>query len=316
MLQRNVLRVIAGALWLVLVATAFLVAPAYAQGPEGASNTLVSNDGKTFQSKPTALRFSPSYRGSGTPRPAVTAANERGGKLRDYTISSVIGGDDRTPVGKYARFPSRAIASITMRFSDGEYLCTAWFIGPRTLATAGHCVYDPYLNEWAEIIRVFPGRNDETLPYGKARSVQLFTSQCWIDTESPDCDYGAIKINRDLGESVGWFGFGWNKDTALLDQPVNVRGYPGDKNPYGVMWTMGGLLEQLTLNRVGYSIDTFGGQSGSPVYGKFNYKEGKCAPCAFGIHAYAVNVYPFIGKNSGTRITQSVFQDLMTWREQ
>jgi glutamyl endopeptidase len=109
---------------------------------------------------------------------------------------------------------------------------------------------------------------------------------------------------------VGWKAM----DGKLLNHQVTLRGYPGDKSPYGTEWTMGGVLEQLTQTRVGYSIDTFGGQSGSPVYGKFAFGQQTCKPCVLGIHGYGVGVNPFLTRNSGLRVTQQVFQNLLAWR--
>lgn len=313
------------ALWvgvslLVLMIIAGFVSQARVEGAGASEAGLVANDGTTFPSQPTTLHYLPAYRGTGlVPSAASESAiepAERGGSIgRDFGINSVIGDDERTQVKNYLRFPNRAIASIKFTLSDGDYLCTAFFIGPDTLVTAGHCVYDPYLNEWASKIVVFPGRNVNRMPFGKANSKKLYSTQCWVENEAPECDYGAIKIDKPLGYTVGWFGIGWKgRDSALLNHTVNVRGYPGDKNPYGSLWTMAGPLEQLTRRQVGYSIDTYAGQSGSPVYGEMQFGEGKCKPCALGVHAYGEGVYPFITRNSGARITKSVFENLVTWR--
>jgi glutamyl endopeptidase len=89
-----------------------------------------------------------------------------------------------------------------------------------------------------------------------------------------------------------------------LNKNSTVRGYPGDKT-YGTMWTMKGAIQQVKKTRLFYLIDTFGGQSGSPHYGKWN---DSCNPCAFGIHSYGVGGN--WSMNSSTRITEKVFNFL------
>ena len=50
-------------------------------------------------------------------------------------------------------------------------------------------------------------------------------------------------------------------------------------------------------------MDTFGGQSGSPVYNNF----GGCGNCGIAIHAYGDDGS---GRNHGTRINTDVFNFL------
>jgi glutamyl endopeptidase len=168
-------------------------------------------------------------------------------------------------------------------------------------------VFDATLGTFATNMKVYPGRKGNNLPYGSANGVKLFTNKCWKNTGSPECDYGLIKLNKPLGNTVGWFGWiYYTQNSSLQDKMTNVRGYPGDK-PEGTMWTMKGAIEQVTSTRIGYSIDTFGGQSGSPTYGKYTVNGSNCNPCSVGIHAYGVGATPFTTRNSGVRLTQKIF---------
>mgnify|MGYP000502908277 CR=1 FL=1 len=88
-----------------------------------------------------------------------------------------------------------------------------------------------------------------------------------------------------------------------------MEGYPGDKS-YGSRWKMVDEVDRNSVNNLYYPMDTFGGQSGSPVYGKVS---NTCQTCAFGIHAYATGLEPFPGSNSGTRVTDALFADLALW---
>lgn len=290
---------------------------AYADEPDG-QDVLVSSDGQEVQAQSFGTNVSASFGGTGVLDEKITPETLKNGRPIRESIESVIGADNRTQITNTAKYPNRAIASLVMEFSNGTFICTGWFIGPNTLATAGHCVYDPSLGEFASSIDVYPGRNGSTLPYGSASATKLFTNKCWKTTASPECDYGAIQINSNLGNTVGWFGFGWYQANSVLQgKGVNVRGYPGDK-PTGTLWTMKGPIEQVTTTRIGYSIDTFGGQSGSPAYGKFVFQSPTgpftCKPCGVGIHAYGVGATPFNTRNSAVRITQKIYNAFCNWR--
>jgi glutamyl endopeptidase len=55
--------------------------------------------------------------------------------------------------------PWRMICALRMRGQSGAgALGTGWFIGPRTVLTAGHCVYSTsFFDGWASSIEVIPG---------------------------------------------------------------------------------------------------------------------------------------------------------------
>ena len=89
-----------------------------------------------------------------------------------------------------------------------------------------------------------------------------------------------------------------------------VTGYPGDK-PGGTMWQMKGRLKQLTKRKLFYPIDTYGGQSGSPVRFKNSVGAGHWG---LGVHAYAVGINPYPQYNSGTKMNKPVFNNYLYWR--
>jgi len=140
----------------------------------------------------------------------------------------------------------------------------------------------------------------------------LFAPSGWTSGEDELFDYGAIKLDTPLGNTVGWLGYGAKLDENVVKRNVRIFGYPSDK-PQGTMWGTRRDIKGVEDQKLYYKIDTFGGQSGSPVYGKLS---NSCQPCAFGIHAYGVGGVTYPGSNSATRVTDTVVANLLFWASQ
>jgi len=296
--------------WAMLAFALLLVMLALAPTPiaqaQKGKNKIVRNDGAVFEIQKSDRTFMPSRAASSEASKLLNQPNEPKNLLpvRAQSPESIIGPDGRTNVTSTTTYPSSAIAQLEVTFPSSSGICTGWFISANRLATAAHCIYLASEGGFVTAITVAPGRNGGTDPYGTFTATNAYVTQKWVDTENPKYDYGMIDLGSNVGNTVGWFGYGWNSDNAFYqDRKINVRGYPGDK-PYGTMWTMKGKIQEVQKTRLFYSIDTFGGQSGSPAYGKW----GDCNPCGFGIHTYGVG--GGWDKNSATRITQKVFNFL------
>lgn len=228
------------------------------------------------------------------------------GGLKGLGGDSIIGADTRYKITSGA-FPNRAVVLLT--FAGAR--CTGWMISADTVMTAGHCVNKGNGGGFYSVssYRAYPGWN---VSGGGAscRARTLYTNSVWAGTGSSSSraqyDYGAVKLSCKIGNTVGWFGFRWTS-SSLLNQRTIIQGYPGDK-PY----TQWGSVDRVRLSyprQLGYQNDTTGGMSGSPV---FNYISG--GPYAMAIHAYGVGTVPGT-LNSGTRITKSVFDFMISVRK-
>ena len=217
--------------------------------------------------------------------------------------------DNRLQVGDTDKYPYRVNASLLITARDGsQWIGTGWFIGPRTLITAGHCVYIKNSglharDGWVKSMQVMPGRNGTTLPYGSVTSSHFWTVKGWSDSGDENYDYGAIIIPTELGKTVGTMGFAVHSDAELMAAIANVTGYPGDK-PSGTMWYDTKQIAAVSPSKVHYDIDTAGGQSGACVYVITGDQR-----IAIGIHAYGGAT-----TNSGTRISPAVFTNLTNWK--
>ena len=91
--------------------------------------------------------------------------------------------------------------------------------------------------------------------------------------------------------------------------------YPGDK-PSGTHWYGSNKVTAVTPRKVHYAIDTYGGQSGGPVW---IHETETGPPIAVGIHAYGVGGTPAtlgITANSAPRIIPEVLEKVREWLAQ
>jgi glutamyl endopeptidase len=197
---------------------------------------------------------------------------------------------------------------------EGGFGCSGWLVNRNTVVTAGHCVSPGTGTMYRRgTYEIAPGYNEAApnpTPYGVCGARRLYTNATWRNTGADDYDYAAIKLDCTVPAAVGWYGYGRN---VALNNGITVQGYPGDK-PFGTQWRMSGRVTALQVRRVFYAIDTFGGQSGSPVWRNVN---ANCTHCGIAIHAYGVWVGgppPYDSNNQGTRITTPVFNAITNWK--
>jgi glutamyl endopeptidase len=295
-------------------------------------STIVSRDGQVYPAAPLSALESRPFHGTGAlpegmhagvvsvqDLDAIPLEIDQDGNLIDGVGSavagteSVIDTDERHQVTDTSAFPFRAIVSLIIKYGDNDaFICTGFFIDADTVATAGHCVYSHDKGSWATSIVAYPGRNGGDAPYGSTYGTNVWATSGWYNDADHTYDYGAIKLNAALGNTVGWFGYGVKSDSRLPGVRVRIFGYPADK-PSGTMWGTKRKIKGVEAQKLYYKIDTYGGQSGSPIYGKLS---NTCQTCAFGIHAYGVGIEPYPDSNSGTRFSDSVFANLAFWATQ
>jgi V8-like Glu-specific endopeptidase len=190
----------------------------------------------------------------------------------DEASRQVFGDDDRVQIKNTKVYPFRSIGYIEGKSKQGYGSCSGTLIGPYTVLTAAHCLYNHDDKDWLSEIIFVPGLNGpDDVPFGafKAESVHVVEGyvtnyQGYYGSVLP-WDLGIITLAEPVGDSVGWLGYA-NYDN-LGDFDANIVGYPGDK-PGGTMWraTCTVLAENIGDGYFQYDCDTYPGSSGSSVY--------------------------------------------------
>lgn len=294
-------------------------------GAQDNPHEAVSNDGRGLSrdDAPVLAAMMRSYRGDGrrlTPGDVDDARASNPGGIQDAAAFAkvlatrpaggpsrqamdIIGKDQRVPVSPATNYPDRAVVQI---ISD-QGSCTGFLISKNTIATAGHCVHNEDKG-WITTAVISPGRDGASMPYGSCNLARAYSVKGWTKHQDEDYDYGAIKLDCDIGLTTGFFGVYYARIT--WDGTFTyLSGYPADKP--STQWQTTDTIDDTTSHQLFYSHDTKGGQSGSPVW----YDIQGCSVCAIAIHTNGR--HGLFGKHDnythGTKIRAEVFHNYNKW---
>jgi V8-like Glu-specific endopeptidase len=216
----------------------------------------------------------------------------------------VIGTDDRFPVADVRAAPFSWICLLRIQGPSGRrYSATGWLAGPSLVITASHAVFLKSENAWATSVSVLVGLDGQTAA-ASVTSSELAAAAGSLAEGSDEYDLGAIFLPRPLGLDQGYFSFAALDDQDLLNGTVQVTGYPADRDNATRQYTHARVLTGVTPTRLRYDIDTFGGQSGSPIW---RLVDGR--PTAVGVHTTGdVNI------NEGLRFSRGAMTLLREWK--
>ncbi|MFL6690217.1 MAG: trypsin-like serine peptidase [Alphaproteobacteria bacterium] len=198
----------------------------------------VSNRGERIaaqkQSRQQSFGISPSWRGIDAvavhPSAGSRAAEGPEWEASGAGTDTVIGADRRVRMKTTTVFPRSATTYITFDQHGQSRTCSGWMISKDTVATAGHCLNSGPAggSVWSTNVKVYPGRNGSSSPYGSCDAKTLWSNDGWTKNGDEKFDYGAIKLNCTIGNTTGWYGMYWTSAT-LKGTASSTLGYPTDK---------------------------------------------------------------------------------------
>ncbi len=256
---------------------------------------------------------------------------EPGWMPESHCVDAVIGDDNRELVSNTEIAPFSAIAWIQATYPSGAAKhSTAALISPNVALTAAHCIYQPTLGGWPISIEFFPAisgpYNSAHLPFYSTTAKEVVISLPYFENgNGAQWDWGVIRLNSNIGYDCGFLGFQY-LNTIAMDLPVMISGYPEDLNnewatinqyrDSNLIYydetsrTVISNFEVYKTRYFSYTVDTIGGQSGSPILYSYDgtYR-------IIGIHAQAGE--PTGNEtyyNEGFGITDEVFRFLSTYK--
>ena len=221
----------------------------------------------------------------------------------------VLGADGRVRIRNTTAYPWRTIAKLIMIFPDGKKSnCSGAIIDNFHVLTAAHCIYSRAHGGYANI-KVYLGQDGNYTPFYYANSSLIRSYTQWTINRDPNHDWALITLDRNIGLFTGWMGLKVaSRTSSIYKGGLNVSGYPNDQLK-GTLWNDYDKGHSATEYRHFYFMDTYGGQSGSPVWGEIGGKR-----YILSIHGYGDSAATPGVTNGGTRINTEKYNKIQQWR--
>lgn len=190
---------------------------------------------------------------------------------------------------------AKNVCYITAGFGDKYSQGTGFLIGPNTVATSAHVIYNDSLNRLCTNSTIQIGNNI-------AHGVFYSYDPNYSSTHSRQDDWALIELDRPLGNELGYFGFSKN---STVGQELYLSGFHSDLS--GLYTGTGKILSFDTLGKsFDHDCDVIKGSSGSPLYDKSTH-------IAYGINS---GEYLSGNRNVATKINSFVYQNMVSAKVQ
>ncbi len=177
----------------------------------------------------------------------------------------IIGEDDRTRVPteiSSSMLPFSGVGLVVATFGEKSVQRgTGWMFGPNDVATSAHITYSTKYGEFPTEVRFYPAQNGALGVRTGYIASNLVIPSNYIKGDR-SYDYSVFELNSSIGNTYGYFGW----DAAIsAGEVLHTVGYPDDKPKYE-MWFTYGSVALVETRFFQHLLDTYTGQSGSPLY--------------------------------------------------
>ncbi len=185
-------------------------------------------------------------------------------------LDSIIGTDDRVMLtdDQYSLFPYCTICKVSVSFNEGiSRYGTGFLVGPRTILTAAHVVYDCETTHygWADSVSISIGEhlnsnNVMVYTYSSIQNITGISCGVYNNTNDSNDDWAIIDLGIDAGYTCGYIGL-----TSVLYENSSVRcpGYSHD-HPYNICYG-DGTAYNISTYKFDHNCDILSGVSGGPL---------------------------------------------------
>ena len=204
---------------------------------------------------------------------------------RSLSAKSVV---DTAEVKDFTNFPQVVVGKLFMKFPTGDFVGSAWVVGNKAIATAGHCLFDLSLGGWATNV-VFHLHYNRGQNQGVFRVAGRASVREWVASEGKDLqfDLGLCLLDSEIGKITGRPAIAIDRDPGDLS-PITGLGYPADKEI--CLKSVGDyqkFSEYPKEKIIGMSSELTAGCSGGPWFTKIS---GKWAAC--GLNSFIISTNP------------------------
>lgn len=221
--------------------------------------------------------------------------------FRSIIKKIIFSNDGRKRISNTTNWPYSIHVSLSIKFveENSYYGGSGILVGPHHILTAGHNIYYDEKKKWATRVVASPGLNDQVAPYGEVNVVKAYVFSSWLKMRDPLFDMAILILDTSIGYQTGWAGLLCPSENTLTREQVSITGYPGDKG-FKQMWSMSKRLKNINQETFSYTIDTYGGQSGSGIWiNRLN------VPHVLGVHTLGSEY-----SNSGVRLSLNKYNKI------
>ncbi len=234
-------------------------------------------------------------------------------------LKDVVGSDDRIRITDTSSVPWMYHCYLSFHFSGhGSFRGSGCLVSPYMVLTCGHNVYDRGWVLYIDQVTIAPGQIQDyeddpvTRPYGTREGLEFVTNTDYItctNNERHDYDYAAMFFSPPFSGISTYIPVEFSASLPV-GEILQTAGYPaevqGESNSKA-LWSGSGTVDSYTTaKRLWYTIDSTGGQSGSPVLKDYTGSKRIVA-----VHAFGTTI-----ANGGPRLrayNQALIEGWMEW---